>query len=152
MQTAKLLSKAGLKFTFQKDFISLQTRCSLQFCLYPMQTRANCKTLLNLPKQVTPSHRGADWWDISPKPVSASAKLGRAVGSSDIKPLSSCVVLSANGNGKEKKDLLSCLKSSYPPSQSQGSRVIGDVFSFHPCLRNSCFCISMQDGREPAVL
>lgn len=25
------------------------------------------------------------------------------------------------------------------------------VFSFHPCLRNSCFYISMQDGREPAV-
>lgn len=39
-----------------------------------------------------------------------------------------------------------------PLSQSQGSRVIRDVFSFHPCLRNSCFCISMQDGREPAVL
>lgn len=89
-----------------------------------MQTKANCKSLFNLLKQDksgTPSHQGANWWDISPRLVSPLAKLGRAA---DIKSLSSCVVLSANGNGKEKKDVLSYLKSFYPLCQSQGSHVI----------------------------
>lgn len=53
---------------------------------------------------------------------------------------------------ERRRKIPSCLICSCPLSQSQGSHVIWDMFSFHHCLRNSCFCISMQDGSKPAVL
>lgn len=131
-----------LKSTFQKDLIPLQALWNLQFSLYPVQIKANWKNLFSLPKQGkwgTHHPRRVGWWDISTRPVSPSAKAGGAVGSSDIKPPPSCVALSANGNRKQKKDLLSCLKSSYPTSQSQGPLVIWDRVFLSSLLKKLMF-------------
>lgn len=55
--------------------------------------------------------------------------------------------------GIESRRKISFLASNPPtPHPSpKGPLWYETVFSFHLCSRNSCFCITMQDGREPAV-